>query len=130
MKTNQKLLLSFVLMLVAQLATAGVPQKLVVAFQTGNSQELSVYFHEKLELVIDGKEGIYSKNQAEQIVQRYFIEHVPQKFEVVHEGGKTNSKYAIGSLKTSKGVYRVYFLLKFVDDKPLIHQLRIELDND
>ncbi|NBC83384.1 MAG: DUF4783 domain-containing protein [Bacteroidetes bacterium] len=109
---------------------AAIPGALTSAFKNGNSNELANYFHSNIELVINGKEGIYSKNQAEQIVQRFFINHIPSSFEIVHEGGKESSKYAIGSLKTNNGVFRVYFLIKFVNDKPYIHQLRIEADND
>ena len=40
-----------------------------------------------------------------------------------------NAQYAIGILKTEKGDFRVYFLLKKVDQELLIHQIRIEPDN-
>jgi hypothetical protein len=45
---------------------------------------------------------------------------------VIHQGGKEDARYAIGSLETDKETFRVYFLLKNKDNKPLIHQLRIE----
>lgn len=130
MKNIIKPTIIVLLLLVQGYGFAAIPTTLTSAIKTGNANELAKYFHTNIELVIDGKEGIYSKNQAEQIVQRFFINHIPSSFEVIHEGGNTSSKYAIGSLKTNNGVFRVYFLIKFVNDKPFIHQLRIEADND
>lgn len=128
MNTNFRIL-SFILFSLAfsvNIWAGAVPNSLVQAFRSGNSREVARYFNTSIELVIAGKEGIYSKNQAEQILQKFFGTHTPTSFSIIHEGEKSSPKYAIGSLKTTKGEFRVYFLIKFVDDKPYIQQLRIE----
>ncbi|NJK98709.1 MAG: DUF4783 domain-containing protein [Bacteroidales bacterium] len=50
-------------------------------------------------------------------------------FRLLHEVGKESSRYAIGNLYTTKGVYRISFLIKTVNNVPLIDQLRIEEEN-
>jgi len=81
-------------------------------------------------MVIVDKEGIYNKVQAEMILKDFFSKNPPRKFSLLHQGGKAESKYGIGNLVTSENTYRVYFLLKTTNGKPLIHQFRIETEND
>ena len=84
--------------------------------------------NETVELVILEKENVYSKTQAEQILKNFFVSHKPTSFEVLHNGGSDKSKYYIGTLKTERKAFRVYYLLKTKNDKTLIYQLRIESD--
>ncbi|HEX3008273.1 MAG TPA: DUF4783 domain-containing protein [Bacteroidales bacterium] len=112
-------------------ASADVPEGIVAAIKTGNARELAKYFNTTIELVIADKEGIYSKPQAEQILKDFFTKNPLTKdsFRLLHEVGKESSRYAIGNLYTTKGVYRISFLIKTVNNVPLIDQLRIEEDN-
>jgi hypothetical protein len=105
-----------------------IPEGIVLAFKAGNSKELSKYFNSNLELVIVDNENVYSKPQAEQIIKDFFMKHIPKNFTILHEGGKEESRYAIGNLVTNNGIFRVYFLLKHKDNMQLIHQLRIETE--
>ena len=103
-----------------------LPEDIVLSFKAGNASELAKHFHTNVELIILEEEDVYSRSQAEQIIRKFFSNHKPSAFKVIFEGGKENSRYAIGSLDTSKYTYRVYILLKKQDNRPLIHQLRIE----
>ena len=115
----------------ANKAYSNVPDGLVAAIKAGNAKELAKYFNSTIELVIADKEGIYSRPQAEQILKDFFIKNplTRDSFRLLHEVGKESSRYAIGNLYTSKGVYRISFLIKTVNNTPLIDQLRIEEDN-
>ncbi len=83
-----------------------------------------------MNLVILDKEDVYSNVQAQQIIDNFFTDHYPKSFEFIHEGGKEESKFAIGKLITFNGTFRVTILIKLKNDKPFIHQLRIETEND
>ena len=107
-----------------------IPEAISSAFKTGNSKELVKHFNTNIELVILENEDVYSKTQAEMILRDFFDKQPPKKFAILHQGGKNGSKYAIGDLTTSKGNFRVYFLLKKREDRYLIHQLRIEKENE
>lgn len=108
--------------------TDKLPADIVLSFKAGNATELAKHFHSNVELIILEEEDVYSRSQAEQIIRKFFSDHKPTAFRVIFEGGKENSRYAIGSLETSSTRYRVYVLMKKQDDTPLIHQLRIETE--
>lgn len=107
-----------------------IPEGIALSVKAGNAAELAKYFYTNIELVILDKEDVYSKAQAEQILRKFFTDHHPTSFKIIFEGGKETSQYAIGSLTTSTGNFRVYFLIKDQDGSPLIHQLRIEREDE
>jgi len=107
-----------------------IPEGIILAFKAGNAEELAKHFNANIELVILENEDVYSKTQAEQILRNFFTNHHPASFKIIFEGGKETSRYAIGSLSTSSGNFRVYFLIKDQDGTPLIHQLRIEEEDE
>lgn len=87
---------------------------------------LSGYFNQNVELVVLENDNVYSKAQAQQIVDNFFSNNSPKNFSVIHELGIEGAKSVIGNLGTKNGTFRVYFLLKQSDGKNYIHQLRIE----
>ena len=116
------------------IATASMPQEkipndIITALNTGNAKLLSNHFNQNVELVILDNDNVYSKAQAQQITSNFFSSFTPVEenaFSIIHDSGKEGAKYVIGKLKTEKGEFRVYFLLKKKDGKEYIHQLRIE----
>jgi hypothetical protein len=106
-----------------------IPPAIVSAFKSGDASSLAGYFNSTIELTINNKEEIYSKNQAEVILKDFFAKNPPTGFTILHQGGKESSKYAIGNLTTRSRNYRITFLLKSVNSKVFIHQLRIENSN-
>lgn len=102
---------------------------IAVAIKAGNASELSKYMNSTIELLLLDKEDFYKKNVAETILKDFFSEYQTKDFTILHQGAKNDAQYAIGNLKTEKGDFRVYFLLKKVGQELLIHQIRIESDN-
>jgi hypothetical protein len=76
--------------------------------------------------VVLENDNVYSKAQAQQIVNKFFSANEPEEFSIIHQGATESARYAIGNLKTKNGSFRVYFLLKSNEGKEYIHQLRIE----
>jgi hypothetical protein len=108
---------------------ANIPGGISIAIKAGNASELSKYMNSTIELLLLDKEDFYKKNVAESILKEFFSEYQTKDFIIRHQGAKNDAQYAIGNLKTEKGDFRVYFLLKKVDQELLIHQIRIESDN-
>jgi hypothetical protein len=108
---------------------AKIPGGISIAIKAGNAAELSKYMNSTIELLLLDKEDFYKKNVAETILRDFFSEYQTKDFTIRHQGAKNDAQYAIGNLKTDKGDFRVYFLLKKVDQELLIHQIRIEPDN-
>lgn len=128
---NMKLrLLSLVGMIMLSFSVwAQVPQPILESFNTGNAVLMAGYFNQNVELVVMEKDNVYSRAQAEQIISNFFSSFTPVKgkaFSVIHESGKGDAQSVIGQLRTDKGEFRVYFLLKKNGAKAYIHQLRIE----
>jgi hypothetical protein len=106
-----------------------IPEGIAIAIKAGNASELSKYMNSTIELLLLDKEDFYKKNVAETILKDFFAEYQTKDFAIRHQGAKNDAQYAIGNLKTEKGDFRVYFLLKKVGQELLIHQIRIESDN-
>jgi len=106
-----------------------IPGGISIAIKAGNAAELSKFMNPTIELLLLDKEDFYKKNVAETILRDFFKEYQTKDFTIRHQGAKNDAQYAIGNLKTEKGTFRVYFLLKKVDNELLIHQIRIEPDN-
>ncbi len=123
------LLISFSSLVVTAQDQANIPGEISIAFKAGNAAELSKYMNSTIELLLLDKEDFYKKNVAESILKDFFTEHQTKDFTIRHQGAKNDAQYAIGNLKTEKGDFRVYFLLKKVGQNLLIHQIRIESDN-
>lgn len=108
---------------------ARIPGGIAQAFRAGNAAELSKYLNTTVQVLLLGKEDFYKNSIAETILKDFFSGYRPKDFIVKHQGGTADAQYAIGNLKTDKGDFRVYFLLKKVGNELLIHQIRIEPDN-
>ena len=122
-------LLTFAFLLAAQ-DQPRIPAGIAIAFRTGSASGLSEYLNKTVELVLPGKEDFYSKSVAETILKDFFTRYRSREFVIKHQGARGDAQYAKANLETDKGKFRVYFLLKKVDGNPLIHQIRIEADNE
>jgi hypothetical protein len=109
---------------------ARMPLGISTAIKSGNSLELSKYMNSTVELLVLDKEDFYKKTVAETILKEFFSNHTVKDFIIRHQGGSNDAQYAIGNLKTEKGDFRVHILLKKVGPDLLIHQVRIEPDNE
>jgi hypothetical protein len=123
------LLLIIMSMLAAQ-DQPSIPSGIAIAFRSGSAAGLSEYLNSTVELVMPDKEDFYSKSVAETILKDFFSRHHSREFVIRHQGARGDAQYAIANLETDKGRFRVYFLLKKVNGNPLIHQIRIESDNE
>lgn len=106
-----------------------IPAGISLAMKAGNAPELSKYINSTVEILFPDKEDFFKKNVAETILKDFFNSHPAKDFVIRHQGAKNDAQYAIGNLKTEKGDFRVYFLLKKVEGKLLIHRIHIEPEN-
>lgn len=137
MKRTRILLAIFSLLLVAAAFAFTINQnasevikKVSVALKTGDSQELSKYFTKTVELEIMGEENFYSIPQAEILLKDFFEKNKPTNFAINHQGVKDASSFAIGTLTIKSGNLRVSFFMKTEKGETLIHQLRIEQNDE
>lgn len=96
------------------------------ALETGDATMLSEHFYQTIEMELLGEENFYSKSQATLLMKNFFSSNTPKSFVVAHEGFKDATAFAIGTLKTNTGIFRVSIFIKTEKGKSYIHQLRIE----
>ncbi len=127
----QRLISILLLYVVTLIPVAGqtVPADLVDAIKKGDASRMSAYFHESLEMTILEKDYVASKNQASRIMESFFKKHNPTDFKVSFEGTKEKSKYAIGSLKTTDGTFRINLFFLNKQNVRLIYYLSIEKES-
>ena len=93
---------------------------------SGDSESLSVWFSDNLEISIMSSTSDSSKNQAKQILKTFFASHTPRSFEINHTASTTNSKYALGYLNAGGEMFEVTIFVSKNKDRYLIQQLKID----
>ncbi|ASB48507.1 DUF4783 domain-containing protein [Alkalitalea saponilacus] len=134
MKLEKLLLVAFLLcslpLLMHGQTEGKLQNEIVVATRNGDSGQLSQYFNDRIELVLPGQSGVYSREQARFLVKDFFDSHPPVSFQVIHQGVRENATFAIGRYHFNTGQFRILFLTKRTGDKTLIHQIRVERQDD
>jgi len=124
--------LIFVLILFAETAKAmtfgDISGEIAAAIRGGKAQEVARWFSNNVDLTVLGKEEMYSKAQAEQVLRDFFIKYPPLSFELSHKANNpAAAQYGIGTYKsTNKSKFRVYYLIKKIGNQQFIQQLSIE----
>jgi len=98
-------------------------------FETANAKLIAQHFATNVDISLIGKENLYSKSQAEQVLKTFFLENKPSWFTIIHQGKASNTEYYIGSLETEKGKFRITVNVKLVTKKEFISHLTIESDS-
>jgi len=104
---------------------AQVPDDIIQSLKSGDSKKFSAYFNQNIELVVLENDNVYSKAQAEQIINKFFSTNTPESFDIIHESSAEGAHLVIGNLVTNKGNFRVYIFLRKNAGKDYIFQLRI-----
>ncbi len=133
MRTIKSLLISlFVLTAIPYVDAQSneISSEIISALDEGNSSDINSFLGANVELVIGNKNDVFSKQQASGIINDFFRTNKVSSFQVIHKGNKDAASFAIGTLKTSGGNFRVYVLTRKQGSTPLIQQLRIESSND
>ena len=106
--------------------SSGIPGSVISALNSGDASKLAADLNNNVELVISGKNNVYSKQQAVGIIADFFKKNTVTGFNVTHKSDKGASSFLIGTLNTKNGDHRVYVLTRSSDGKSLIQQIRIE----
>ncbi|TJY62648.1 DUF4783 domain-containing protein [Sphingobacterium alkalisoli] len=95
--------------------------------KNGNSKTLSKHFASTLSLSINKEESVYSKFQAELVLNDFFrANKITELKHLQKVAGNSSNKYLIYSLKTIKKSYRVFVKLIDIKGDFTISELRIE----
>lgn len=108
-------------------ALADTFDDILTQMRAANAKELVKYFSGSVELTLLDNEGIYSKQQAEQMLRNFFNQNPPKNLNIQHKGASgQGAKYAIATYESANGKFRTYLFLKDSGNGLLIHEFRIE----
>lgn len=130
MKKRVVLLLTSLFIWVSCAFAQDVPVGVIVAFKKGNSQELSRYLGDKVDLIIQNKSTDANKVTAEGAISDFFSLNKVSGFNVNHQGKRDESSFIIGTLATANGNFRVNCFFRRVQNKYVINQIRIDKTNE
>ena len=104
------------------------------ALHDGDAKDLSRHFDADVHIaLLSRKELIYSKSQAEVIMENFFKKNKVSDYRVFHKGklppplDDHGARYFSGTLVTSTGTYRTYLVTKGEGDKAKINLLHFEV---
>ena len=92
----------------------------------GDAEKLSAWFSDNLEVTIFSDSNDSSRNQARQIVKSFFRSYTPRSFEITHKAGRSNMKYALGTLNAGGELFLVTIFVGYDDTAYRIQHLKIE----
>lgn len=92
----------------------------------GDADKLSAWFSDNLEVTIFSNSNDSSRNQACQIMKSFFRSYTPRSFEITHKAGRSNMKYALGTLNAGGEMFVVTIFVGYNEKSYRIQHLKIE----
>lgn len=92
----------------------------------GDTQRLSAWFADNLEVTVISSTRTTSKSQAIQILKSFFQSYTPRSFTITHTASNASMKYALGQLSAGGETFIVTIFVNMNGDKFQIQQLKIE----
>ena len=112
------------LMLVAQDASI---EEIKKDIRGGKADALSAFFDHSLEIVTPETDGVYSQNQAIQVLKTFFNKYPCSSLDINHTGNSTGgAKFLIGTYESNGTTFRLSVFLKKVNQNFVIQQLSFE----
>lgn len=97
--------------------------EVVNAMKTGNANQLSRYFDERIDISLPGKNDNYSKSQGEMILKDFFSNNDVRDFQIKHKGENNGSQFCFGVLQTKNGNYRTKLYMKQKADRQVLQEI-------
>ena len=109
------------------LAQSGISDKIANLISSGNETGLKAYFDQSVEVITPDGSGVYSQNQAEQVVKKFFDKYPCRSFSVDHQVNSAGgSQLLIGTYMAPDQSFRTSIFLKQSGEKFLIQELSFE----
>ena len=101
---------------------AGITQ----AFKEGKAETLAGKLAATIDLALPEQTLTCEGEQAIQALNRFFGQHKPVTFTVVHHADKSDNGFVVAKLHTEAGDYRVNITYKADNNTAIIQSIRIE----
>jgi hypothetical protein len=129
MKTLYMPLLVILYMVPGMVIAADPIDEVAALIKQGNAYQLATLFAPSVEFTLGEEENVYSKAQAEQILDKFFKDNRPRSISMLHKvNSNTNFRFGVLILTTDKGKFRIAYTLKGTGDALSLIELRIETE--
>ena len=126
-----KKLLPLVLVTFSLLFTSYKPvyciEEVVTAMRSGDANQLSKYFDDRIDIQLPSKSENYSRTQAEMILRDFFSSNSVKNFQVKHTGENNGAQFCIGLLQTRNGNYRTKLYMKQKGDRQVLQEIGFQV---
>lgn len=95
----------------------------------GDAEKLSAWFSDNLEVTIFSDSNDSSRKQAREILKSFFKSYTPRSFDITHKAGRSNMKYALGTLNAGGELFVVTIFVGYTDSAYKIQHIKIERIN-
>ena len=94
--------------------------------EAGDSDKLSVWFADNLQIDVMGNINNCTRKQAWLIMRNFFTNYTPKSFKIMHKSGRPPMNYAVANLDAGGSQFRVIIYVKTVEGRNEILQIKIE----
>lgn len=101
-------------------------EAVIGALKNGNAAQLAGRFEKELMLTLPDQSLQVSKAQAQTAIAKFFTAYPVTGFELKHRGNAPGGAFAIGTLLTEKGQFRVNIFMSPAGPKEGVRELRIQ----
>lgn len=127
MKKISYLPILVLLLILPRALQAGPIERVAELIKQGNAAELAKFFASTIDVTMMETSNVYSKTQAELVLDKFFKENKPHTVKVLHKvNSNATYNYAVLILTTDKGKFRIAYTLKELDKQMVLIELRIE----
>ena len=102
-------------------------EEVVTAMRSGNANQLSRYFDDRIDIQLPNKSENYSRTQAEMILKDFFSNNEVKNFQVKHKGENNGAQFCIGLLQTRNGNYRTKIYMKQKGDRQVLQEIGFQM---
>lgn len=106
---------------------ADMNDTLLIELKTGNAKNIARFFASSITLSILNEDGLYSKFQAEMLLQGFFSKNKPSAVKLLQKiTNKTNYSYYVYQLSSNKNLFRVFIKINLSKSGQTIEEFRVE----
>lgn len=102
-------------------------EEVVSAMKSGNANQLSRYFDDRIDIQLPSKSDNYSRTQAEMILKDFFSSNEVKNFQVKHKGENNGAQFCIGLLQTRNGNFRTKLYMKQKGERQVLQEIGFQL---
>lgn len=102
-------------------------EEVVSAMRTGDANQLSKYFDDRVDIQFPTKTENYSRAQAEMILKDFFSTNSVKNFQVKHTGENNGAQFCIGLLQTRNGNYRTKLYMKQKGERQVLQEIGFQV---